>query len=154
GGGQQTYADRIEGELGKAALESGDESGPVAPLNDPAYFLRHRPGADLRVGERQPMQRRRENIDPVDGVLALRPEQAFAKLISSGTGNDSVTVHVDSPVNKQQSVLGSMAVPGNTDCLCEVLILHGILEHRAAFQLPDDCALHLLPWRLARRNRV
>ena len=64
---------RIEREESETRLEACDKSGMIAPLDDPADALRHRPAFLRFVRQQKAMQELTLDVDPVHRVVASRP---------------------------------------------------------------------------------
>ncbi len=82
GVGDRANRERIERNQGKAALESPDQLS-VTVLHDPAERFGHIPALDRAAGKRKPVERRRENIDPIDRIVARAPQRTFAETVAN-----------------------------------------------------------------------
>ena len=75
---------RIEADLGKADLEPADEAARFT-LRHPAQRLGHGEAFDRAALQRQPVERRGEDIDPIDRVAARRPERPLAQRVGDAS---------------------------------------------------------------------
>ena len=72
---------RVQREAGKTALETADEAA-LRPLGHPAKRFGHGPARHLAIVERQPVERRGQDIDPIDRIFTGGPERPLPQRVA------------------------------------------------------------------------